>query len=135
MTAPPIDLLSGDFYVDGARDAYAWMRHNSPVYRDDGNGLWAVATYDGVLAAERDSVTFSNAGGSRPDTGPLPWMIDLDAPDHLKRRKLVNRGVHAPGGFGPARSGIGADLRRTDRRRCASGASATSCATLPHRCR
>ncbi len=107
MTAPPIDLLSGDFYVDGARDAYAWMRHNSPVYRDDGNGLWAVATYDGVLAAERDSVTFSNAGGSRPDTGPLPWMIDLDVPDHLKRRKLVNRGFTPRAGSGQRGRGWG----------------------------
>ena len=115
VTAPPIDLLSGDFYVDGARDAYAWMRRNSPVYRDDGNGLWALATYDGVLAAERDSVTFSNAGGSRPDTGPLPWMIDLDAPDHLKRRKLVNRGF-TPGRVRASAERRGADLRRTDRR-------------------
>jgi cytochrome P450 family 142 subfamily A polypeptide 1 len=92
VTAPPIDLLSGDFYVDGAREAYVWMRRHAPVYFDDNSGLWAIATYDGVLGAERDSVTFSNAGGSRPDTGPLPWMIDLDAPDHGKRRKLVNRG-------------------------------------------
>ena len=103
MTAPPINLLAGDFYVDGARDAYTWMRRNSPVYFDDNNGLWALATYDGVLAAGRDSVTFSNAGGSRPDTGPLPWMIDLDAPDHLKRRKLVNRG------FTPGRVRASAD--------------------------
>lgn len=92
LTAPPIDLLSGDFYVNGARAAYAWMREHSPVHFDANSGLWAIATYDGVLAAERDPETFSNAGGSRPDTGPLPWMIDMDAPEHLKRRKLVNRG-------------------------------------------
>jgi cholest-4-en-3-one 26-monooxygenase len=97
VPAPSIDLLSGDFYVNGAREAYAWMRSRAPVYFDAGNGLWAIATYDGVRAAGRDSATFSNAGGSRPDTGPLPWMIDLDAPEHLKRRKLVNRG------FTPAR--------------------------------
>ena len=36
------------------------------------NDLWGIATYDGVLAAGRDPGTFSNAGGSRPDTGPLP---------------------------------------------------------------
>src|SRR5262249_10793512 len=28
----------------------------------------------------------------RPDYGPLPMMIDMDDPEHLKRRKLVNRG-------------------------------------------
>ena len=91
MTAPYIHLLSGDFYA-GARDAYRWMRASSPVHFDENSGLWGVATYDGVLAVERDAATFSNAGGSRPDTGPLPWMIDLDAPAHSQRRKLVSRG-------------------------------------------
>jgi cholest-4-en-3-one 26-monooxygenase len=91
VTTPTIDLLSGEFYA-GARDTYRWMRANAPVYFDDTSGLWAVATYDLVMAVERDAETFSSAGGSRPDTGPLPWMIDMDAPDHLKRRKLVSRG-------------------------------------------
>ena len=95
--APPIDLLAGDLYGDKAREAYTWMRTSSPVHFDEKNRMWGLATYDAVLAAERDAKVFSNAGGSRPDTGPLPWMIDLDAPEHLKRRKLVNRG------FTPAR--------------------------------
>lgn len=88
-TAPPIDLLAGDFYAD-ARAAYRWMREHSPVYLDRRHGLWGVATYDDVLTVERDPAVFSNAGGSRPDTGPLPWMIDLDPPEHRKRRKLVS---------------------------------------------
>jgi cytochrome P450 family 142 subfamily A polypeptide 1 len=90
--AEPVDLLAGDFYGERAALAHAWMREHSPVHHDDVNDLWGVATYAGVLAVGRDPATFSNAGGSRPDTGPLPWMIDMDAPDHLKRRKLVNRG-------------------------------------------
>jgi cytochrome P450 family 142 subfamily A polypeptide 1 len=97
VSAPAINLLDGAFYVDGARDAYRWMRRNAPAYFDEQCGIWALSTYDDVLGAERDAATFSNAGGSRPDTGPLPWMIDLDAPDHHKRRKLVSRG------FTPAR--------------------------------
>jgi cytochrome P450 family 142 subfamily A polypeptide 1 len=92
VDAPPISLLAADFYVDGARDAYAWMRAHAPVYFDEPNHLWGVSTYAGVLAVGRDPSTFSSAGGSRPDTGPMPWMIDMDAPDHLKRRKLVSRG-------------------------------------------
>ena len=94
---PEINLLSGDLFGETAARAYKWMRAHEPVYHDEANGLWGIATYDGVIAAGRDSATFSNAGGSRPDTGPLPWMIDLDAPDHHKRRKLVSRG------FTPAR--------------------------------
>jgi cytochrome P450 family 142 subfamily A polypeptide 1 len=97
MDPPAIDLLAADFYVDGAREAYAWMRAHAPVHFDEQSNLWAVATYAGVMAVGRDPATFSSAGGSRPDTGPMPWMIDMDAPDHLKRRKLVSRG------FTPAR--------------------------------
>ena len=96
-SVPPIDLLDADFYVNGAREAYAWMREHAPVYRDAKNSIWGIATYDGVRAAEGNADVFSNAGGSRPETGPLPWMIDLDAPAHRKRRQLVNRA------FTPAR--------------------------------
>jgi cholest-4-en-3-one 26-monooxygenase len=92
---PYIDFLSGQFYVDGAREAYRWLRENAPVYFDANSGLWGIATFDGVLAAERDAQTFSSAGGSRPDTGPLPWMIDMDGAAHSKRRKLVSRGFTA----------------------------------------
>ncbi len=92
MDAPNVDFLAGEFYLDGARDAYAWLRTNAPVCFDERSGLWGIATYDDVLAVERDAQTFSNAGGSRPDSGPLPWMIDLDGSAHAKRRKLVSRG-------------------------------------------
>ena len=45
-----------------------------------------------MLGASKDPKTFSNAGGIRPDNGPIPMMIDMDDPEHWKRRKLVNRG-------------------------------------------
>ena len=88
----PVDLLAGDFYGERAAAAHRWMREHSPVHHDEVNDLWGVATYAGVLAVGRDPATYSNAGGSQPNTGALPWMIDMDPPDHLKRRKLVNRG-------------------------------------------
>jgi cholest-4-en-3-one 26-monooxygenase len=91
MTEPVIDLSSADFYAD-ARESYRWMRANSPVHFDENSGLWGVSTYSGVVQVERDAATFSNAGGSRPDTGPLPWMIDMDASTHRQRRKLVSHG-------------------------------------------
>jgi cytochrome P450 family 142 subfamily A polypeptide 1 len=84
--------MSGAFYGEGARDAYAWMRRHAPVYYDEVNALWALASYDSVLAASRDAATFSNAGGSRPKVGAMPWMIDMDGAMHHKRRKLVSSG-------------------------------------------
>lgn len=90
-----VDLTDGRFYAGefgDPRQAYAWMRAHEPVYRPDGAGLAAVASYSGVLAAERDPELFSNAGGIRPEIGPLPQMIDMDDPQHVRRRKLVNAG-------------------------------------------
>ena len=89
---PEVDLTDGNFFADGgARAAYRWMRANEPVFRDR-NGLAAAATYQAVLDAERDPQTFSNTGGIRPDQPAMPYMIDMDDPEHLLRRKLVNAG-------------------------------------------
>jgi cytochrome P450 family 142 subfamily A polypeptide 1 len=97
MEGSEIDLLSGDLYGETARRTYEWMRRSSPVHRDEHNELWGIATYDAVSIAERDPETYSSAGGTRPDTGPLPWMIDMDGPAHRTRRRLVSPG------FTPAR--------------------------------
>jgi cytochrome P450 family 142 subfamily A polypeptide 1 len=89
---PDVDLADGRFYSDGgAREAYRWMRANEPVFRDR-NGLAAAAGYRAVLDAERNPELFSSAGGIRPDQPGMPYMIDMDDPAHLLRRKLVNSG-------------------------------------------
>ncbi|HEV7525454.1 MAG TPA: cytochrome P450 [Acidimicrobiia bacterium] len=91
-TRSDIDLLDGSFYVDDPHEKYTWMRENAPVYFDAENGVWGIASYAALLAMEKDPHTFSNAGGIRPDNGPIPMMIDMDDPEHWKRRKLVNKG-------------------------------------------
>ncbi|HPX37138.1 MAG TPA: cytochrome P450 [Mycobacterium sp.] len=89
---PDVDLTDGTFYADGgAREAYRWMRREEPVFRDR-NGLAAASTYQAVLEAERTPELFSNTGGIRPDQAAMPYMIDMDDPQHLLRRKLVNAG-------------------------------------------
>jgi cytochrome P450 family 142 subfamily A polypeptide 1 len=91
-TKPDVDFTDGTFYADGgAREAYRWMRTNQPVFRDR-NGLAAATTYQAVLDAERNPEVFSNTGGIRPETPGMPYMIDMDDPSHLLRRKLVNAG-------------------------------------------
>ena len=89
---PDIDFTDGTFYADGrARAAYGWMRANEPVFRDR-NGLAAASTHQAVLDAERTPEVFSSTGGIRPDNPAMPYMIDMDDPAHLLRRKLVNAG-------------------------------------------
>jgi len=88
-----IDLTDGNFYADRAtsREAYSWMRVNQPVFRDC-NGLAGATTYQAILDAERNPELFSSTGGIRPDQPGMPYMIDMDDPAHLVRRKLVNAG-------------------------------------------
>jgi cytochrome P450 family 142 subfamily A polypeptide 1 len=91
-TRPDVDLTDGTFYADGnAREAYRWMRANEPVFRDR-NGLAAAASYQSLIDAERNPELFSSTGGIRPDNPGMPYMIDMDDPAHLLRRKLVNAG-------------------------------------------
>jgi cytochrome P450 family 142 subfamily A polypeptide 1 len=92
-TKPDIDLADGNFYADRktSREAYRWMRANQPVFRDR-NGLAGATTYQAIIDAERNPELFSNTGGIRPDQPGMPYMIDMDDPSHLVRRKLVNAG-------------------------------------------
>ena len=91
-TREDIDLIEGGFYVDDPGPKYAWMIEHAPVYYDAPNDIWGFASYAAVLGASKDPATFSNAGGIRPAMGPIPMMIDMDDPEHWKRRKLVNKG-------------------------------------------
>jgi len=90
-TKPDVDLTDGAFYAGDSRAVYRWMRENEPVFRDR-NGLAAAATYQAVIEAERQPELFSNAGGIRPDQPGVEMMIEMDDPQHLLRRKLVNAG-------------------------------------------
>lgn len=93
---PVVDLTDGAFYGGDPYPAFAWMRANEPVYRDAA-GLYGVTRYDDVKAVSRDATTYSNAGGIRPDYPAMPFMIDCDGAEHVRRRRLVN------GGFTPRR--------------------------------
>lgn len=84
------DLLAGSFWGGDFHPALAWMRANDPLYWD--GAVWGAASYELVREISRQPERFSNAQGIRPDSGPLPMMIDMDDPEHFRRRKLVNRG-------------------------------------------
>ncbi|HXQ62127.1 MAG TPA: cytochrome P450 [Acidimicrobiales bacterium] len=89
--APHIELMSGTFYTEDPYRAFAWMRRHAPAYYDERGDIWGVTRYADVRAIGQDPQTFSSAQGSRPNT-PLPYMIDMDAPEHRRRRRLVSAG-------------------------------------------
>jgi len=87
-----IDLMSGAFYAREPHDAYAWMRVARPGVLRRAQRPLGVASYAAVKAASLDTKSFSSAQGIRPKLPPLPMMIDFDAPEHVRRRRLVSEG-------------------------------------------
>jgi cytochrome P450 family 142 subfamily A polypeptide 1 len=93
---PPTDLhiglTDGTFYGGNPFPAFAWMRDEAPAYFDEAAGVWGITRYADIKEISKDPDTFSNAGGIRPDSDALPMMIDFDAPEHVRRRRLVSKG-------------------------------------------
>ena len=87
-----IRLLDGHFYARDPHPHFTWMREHAPVYWDESSGIWGIALHGDVMELSKDARSFSSAGGSRPDSPPIPSMINLDDPSHKRRRNLVNRG-------------------------------------------
>jgi cytochrome P450 family 142 subfamily A polypeptide 1 len=92
ITRPDIELVNGDFWGGDPHAGLAWLRGHDPVHWDEAGQIWGITTYDDVKAVSAQPEVFSSAGGIRPDTGPIPMMIDMDDPEHLRRRRLVNKG-------------------------------------------
>ncbi|WP_200886617.1 cytochrome P450 [Phaeacidiphilus oryzae] len=90
--APRTALTSGEFWGGDPHTGLTWLRANDPVHWDAEGGVWAFTKYQDVREASLHPEVFSNAGGIRPETGALPMMIDMDDPQHLRRRRLLNKG-------------------------------------------
>jgi cytochrome P450 family 142 subfamily A polypeptide 1 len=91
-TNPAVRLTDGAFYANDPHPHFEWLRENAPVYWDEAGQVWGITLYDDVHALSRDNKTWLNSGGIRPDQPRMPHMIDMDDPDHLKRRALVSKG-------------------------------------------
>jgi cholest-4-en-3-one 26-monooxygenase len=87
-----IKLTDGFFYAADPHLHFRWMRDHAPVYWDASGQTWGITRYADVLAVSRDPQTFRNSGGVRPDQASMPYMVDMDDPEHKKRRGLVSRG-------------------------------------------
>lgn len=93
-TNPKVRLLSRFFYLD-PHPHFAWLREFAPVYWDEtaDGGLWGVARYEQIMEVSRQPELFCSGQNSRPERDSyVPSMINLDDPQHKRRRNLVNRG-------------------------------------------
>ncbi|MGW3896734.1 cytochrome P450 [Micromonospora profundi] len=92
---PSYDPFSYRLHAD-PYPAYAWMRENAPVYRNEERNFWALSRYDDVLAALRSPALFSNRHGISlepdlwgTDATKTSFFLAMDPPDHGRLRRLV----------------------------------------------
>jgi cholest-4-en-3-one 26-monooxygenase len=109
MQLSDIDLLDRDIFTKGVpHEWFTFLRKEAPVYfhpEPGGPGFWVITKYDDVVTVGRDGATFSSAQkrggvvgleGRAEDYGNFEQggnlMLTMDAPEHTRYRKLVNRG-------------------------------------------
>jgi cytochrome P450 len=94
-----VDLTDLDLWArDVPYEHFARLRATAPVAwcPDDGPGFWSVTRYADIVAASRDTKTFSSARGvsfedpTDEDMAARRTIIDADPPDHTKLRKIVS---------------------------------------------
>ena len=77
---------------------YAHLREQAPVYWIAPLQAWALSRYADVDFALRNpqifpsSVFTAQALGDLNPTPEVPWILDMNPPDHTRLRKLVNKG-------------------------------------------
>ncbi|MGH0028786.1 MAG: cytochrome P450 [Myxococcota bacterium] len=91
-TRDEICLMDGRFYAEDPHPHFQWMRENAPVYWDASSEVWGITKHADLMACSKDSETFCNRFGMRPDAPAIPSMINFDGEYHKRRRNLVNRG-------------------------------------------
>lgn len=88
---PDASFLDGRFFAYQQHDAYRWMREHETVFRDR-NGILGITRHADVMAVSKDPGTFCSGKGFRPEAPTMPMMINMDRPEHMVRRGLVNKG-------------------------------------------
>jgi cytochrome P450 len=98
-TATHFDHHSPD-YAENSRSINAGLRSKCPVAHTDAHGgFWVISRYDDVVAAAKDDGTFASGHdvngvcplGVTIPPAPLPMFpIEMDAPDYLPYRRLLN---------------------------------------------
>jgi len=92
----PVKFQNLDFCAPSTHDnpyeMYDYFLENEPLYFDEKNGVWEVFRYDDIVRIERDTETFINAEGVRPNIPADPGMIYQDGEQHNRQRALVSSG-------------------------------------------
>jgi len=97
----PVDLNDLDLWARAVPYAeFARLRREEPVSWHDepapNSGFWSVTRYADIVAASRDTATYSSGRGvsfeepTDEDMAARRTIIDTDPPDHTKLRKILS---------------------------------------------
>jgi cholest-4-en-3-one 26-monooxygenase len=85
-----VDLNDPALY-DDPWEFYRWLRREHPIWKDSRSGLYAVSRHADIVHVSTHPETYSSAEGVRPVPVKIS-LIDTDAPEHTRLRRLVSRG-------------------------------------------
>ncbi|HLU41279.1 MAG TPA: cytochrome P450 [Microthrixaceae bacterium] len=71
---------------------YKWLRDLDHLHYDAKNDLYVAARHEDVFHISRDSETYCNRFGVRPKVAGDMSIIVLDGEEHLRQRRLINKG-------------------------------------------
>jgi len=104
MELADVDVYNADNFVPGVpHEMFEVLRREAPVFEHphpSGVPFWCVTRHEDLVAINRDAATWSSwRGGALLETPPGDQlemsrmiMLNMDAPEHTKLRKIVNKG-------------------------------------------
>ena len=90
------DFADTDFcdprVFDDPYELYRWLRDQDSLHYDAKNDLYIAARHEDVFHVSRDAETYCNKFGVRPKVAGDMSIIVLDGEEHLRQRRLINKG-------------------------------------------
>jgi cytochrome P450 family 142 subfamily A polypeptide 1 len=88
-----IDVTRGSFWAGDPDAGLTWLRANRPVHHHEPSGSYVITKYEDIRRVAGDQEAFTTTKGILPgDTEGYPMMATMDDPEHMIRRRLVNKG-------------------------------------------
>jgi cytochrome P450 family 142 subfamily A polypeptide 1 len=77
---------------DDPYELYRWLRDQDSLHYDAKNDLYIAARHEDVFHISREAETYCNKFGVRPKIAGDMSIIVLDGEEHLRQRRLINKG-------------------------------------------
>ena len=87
-----VDFVAGSFWAGDPDTVLTWLRANDPVHLHRPSGMYSITKYEDIRRIEGDQEAFTTTKGILPGDSGGNMMATMDDPEHMARRRLINRG-------------------------------------------